>query len=163
MSQGSWNAFAGPQHLELRPSRALALLVWLPHLLAAALVPGLAVPFWVAALVIILTALSLWRTHCRELRRSGAYGVQAVEWRSDGRWRLRLASGWREAELVLPIYEQPFLVVLPFRLEGRRRTLGVVILPDMTDADNFRRLRVRLRVTVPVRRPWRAGRGADEG
>ena len=156
MSQGSWNAFAGPLRLELRPSRGLALLIWVPYLLAAGVVPGLDVPFAVSVGLLLACGASLVLQHRRHLPGRGTESVRAIEWLPDGRWRLLTGAGRWDAVLALPLYEQPFLVILSFRVAGRRRLLHVVILPDMVDADQFRRLRVRLRIEVPVKRAWRA-------
>jgi hypothetical protein len=62
---------------------------------------------------------------------------------STGRWRLESVSGAaQEAELALPVFVTPWLVIACFHGRRRRRTL--LLGPDSLPADSFRRLRAGL-------------------
>lgn len=72
--------------------------------------------------------------------------VMAV-WEGDSYWSLTDRRGeCVSASLSGQTYVHPRLVILNFKLPGRRRPLAVVIPPDALPADVHRRLRVRLRL-----------------
>jgi hypothetical protein len=62
--------------------------------------------------------------------------------------RLTLRSGRETGATLRPfVFMQPWLVILHFRRDDGR-TVRLVLLPDMLDADSFRRLRVRLLIDL---------------
>ncbi len=52
---------------------------------------------------------------------------------------------WHEARILGSTYVSPLVSVLNLRLDGHIITRHIVIVPDSADAEDFRRLRVRLR------------------
>lgn len=146
--------YAAPLRLERRVSRRLLAGIALAYG-GAAIVPWL-LPLDVVlrvslSLLAIATGLRAGREQCW-----GSRATVALCWERDGRWRLRRRDGTVEtARLLAGSYLQPQLAVLRFALESEvrfPRVRNVVLLPDGVDAESFRRLRVRARLT---------GNGAD--
>jgi hypothetical protein len=131
--------------LRLEPAAAprLAAGVLLYHVLAA-LVPWLArVPAGLAAALSLAAlaglALTLARLPGRHCRLAGVC--------HDGRvWRVRLADGqdWLPAELCPASRVFPGLVYLRLRAGGSRP--GWLVVPGAVPADEFRRLKARIRL-----------------
>lgn len=134
------------EHLELalRPSKWHCLLLSVVHLLAlvalalAGLAPILAIA--VGAVVVISFVHSLRRFGLLRDRRS----VVRVTWH-EGRWQLVLGAGTiMPVDLSATLVVLGWLIVVNFRDAAGTR-YPVVLLPDSTSADEFRRLRVLLR------------------
>lgn len=124
--------------LELRPSRQRRLWRGLTHGAAAAVLPLLLQSPWVMAVAALILIVS-WHS-------SSADASLTLLRHGDGHWKLFEGADEREAGLAEPPFVQPWLVIVPLRLDGRRRLRRIVIFPDMLPADDFRRLRVCLRM-----------------
>ena len=139
---------ATPLDLEPRPSRLLLWAVGLAHLGALILVTVL-VELTIPGQLILVSAvlLSLWFT-ARQLGWLGKpAAIRRVTWQGDGTWLVEMGSGEVvEGKLLPTSYSHPWLVVLNFRIEGKRVARSVVLLRDSLDESSFRRLRVRLGV-----------------
>ncbi len=99
----------------------------------------------VQAVVALAVALSGLRCFARHVSRRAAHGIVLLVWDESGRWRLLQRDGRiHDARLEHGAYSHPGLVVLPFRTRSGRR-LAVLIVADSVDAEDFRRLRARLR------------------
>ena len=139
--------------LDLGRSLELAALMVFLHALALATVltaplhPALALG---AALVLLVSLVAVLRNDCL---RAGPRAVVRVQVAADGTLALVDASGTRCAGEVLPgSYVVPWIVVLRFRLEGRRRAGTLAIVRDAAAPDGLRRLRILLRHAGPARR-----------
>lgn len=139
---------ATPLDLEPRRSRWLLWALGIAHLGALVLVAVL-VELTVPGQLLLVSAvlLSLWLT----LRQLGWLGkpaaISRVTWQADGDWVVETGNGdVVEGKLLPTSYVHPWLVVLNFRLEGKRGVRSVVLLRDSLDESSFRRLRVRLGV-----------------
>lgn len=132
----SSNASAAALRLELQPSRQRRGWRWLTHLAVAATLPLLQSP-WLTAAVAVAVLLSLYRAR--------AEPYVTLLWHSDGHWTWFEDDGESEATLAEAPFVQPWLVILPLRLEGRRWIRRIAIFPDSLPEQDFRRLRVRLR------------------
>lgn len=132
----SSNAYAAALRLELTPSRQRHQWRWLTHATAAATLPMLPSPWLIAAVAIVLL-LSLYR--------SRAEPAITLLWHGDGHWTLFEADCESEVTLAETPFVQPWLVILPLRVDTQRRVRRIAIFPDMLPAQEFRRLRVRLR------------------
>ncbi|HCB12345.1 MAG TPA: hypothetical protein DEP36_02055 [Gammaproteobacteria bacterium] len=62
----------------------------------------------------------------------------------DESWQLETGDGHRYRGQLTSGYAHLFIVILNFRLENGKRQL-LTLLPDCTDADGLRRIRVWLR------------------
>lgn len=136
------NAYQGTVCVALGRSRCLPRVLLALHVASMALV-ALYWPFTLAsaAWLALVGAHGAWQW--RRLHRA-THWVRQLAIDARGAWRLVHGDGRRldlrltHAPLVLP-----WLVALEFRAaDGRRHAL--LLLPDMLDADDFRRLRVRL-------------------
>lgn len=132
----SSNASAAALRLEFKPSRQRCYWRWLTHLLVLTTLPMLQSPWLIAAVVIVLL-LSLYRSHIEP--------VITLLWHSDGHWTLFENGGEMAVTLAEAAFIQPWLVILPLRVDTQRRVRRIAIFPDMLPAREFRRLRVRLR------------------
>ncbi len=92
---------------------------------------------WLVAAVVVILLLSLYR--------SRAEPTITLLWHSDGRWTLFEDGSEMAVSLAEPPFIQPWLVILPLRVDAQRRARRIAIFPDMLPAQDFRRLRVRLR------------------
>ncbi len=128
--------------IEIRPSRLLAGLIGILHVLAM-LAAWIAIDAWPSVLVLAGVALS--GAACVAFALGAPRStVSALELHADGRafWRDR-SGAWHGGRLARPRAVVPPLVVL-----GVVGPLGVrrlVLLPDSISGDGLRRLRVWLR------------------
>lgn len=138
------NGFANTIYLARRPSRLLAAYLILIHLLAfLALLSPLAVPVWLHAIGFCAILISIGY-YLRQYLHQVDTGSAHWNWNSDGNWRHGAAEGVFNLQAESSV-NTPWFVVVSLRGtdgEDRRRLL---IIRDQLDADDFRRLRVRLR------------------
>lgn len=130
----------------IKPSRRLALLLCLAHAAAAGAFLVLELPIWLKISLVLLIGAScgVYLYGPALLRGSGA--IVGLEIRDGDKLSFQTRRGeWREGTLLGSSFVSPYLTVLNFRTEGNLLARHVVILPDSVDADEFRRLRVRLR------------------
>jgi hypothetical protein len=132
----SSNTYAAALRLELKPSRQRRYWRWLTHLTVAATLPMLQ-SLWLSSAVAAGVLLSLYR--------SPTESNITLLWHSDGRWSFFKEGVEVAATLAEAAFIQPWLVILPLRVDTQRRIQRIAIFPDMLPAQDFRRLRVRLR------------------
>ena len=137
-----------PLVLEPGPSRRVRVITlagFLLALLSAAALP-LPLPLLLPGLLFLVAAFAYaWRHH-------HALSGHAVTVRldSDGNWHWQQGEESEPVQLLGDSYHVPFLVILNFRTEGKRRPIrSLVLTTDNIHADTFRRLRVHLN--------WQAG------
>ena len=136
--------YATPLHLEPRPSRRLGRLLAAIHATALGILPLSQLPPPAIAVIAPFIVYSYLHHHRLQVRRRAARAITALRWDAGNHWRLHLRSGNTVAAYLLPrVFLQPWLVILHFRTE-QGRTASVVLLSDMLEPDDFRKLRVRL-------------------
>ena len=120
----------------------------LSHGAALAVLPFCGLPPLPCFALALGVVLSWLRTRRREVLRREPEAIQALVWVDGNRWRLTLRSGDETGAALRPfVFMQPWLVILHFRRDDGRAA-RLVLLPDMLDADSFRRLRVRLLIDM---------------
>ena len=125
--------------IELKPSRRLGLLLAGMTGLALVALWAAALPVWLqaalSALLVAAAALSVRR----------ARPALRLRQRADGGLQAQAGAGeWRDVVVLDDSFVSPALIVLRYRMEGKRpRALS--LLPDSADAEDLRRLRVSLR------------------
>ena len=132
--------------ISIKPSRRLALLLCVAHAAAAGASLLLDLPLWLKFLLLVLigTSCAVYLYGTALLRSGGA--VVNLEIKDDGALSFQTRRGeWREGTLRGSSFVSPYLTILNIRTEGRFFPRHVVIMPDCVDAEDFRRLRVRLR------------------
>jgi toxin CptA len=132
--------------ISIKPSRRLALLLCLAHAAAAAAVLVIDLPLWlsIVLLLIIGTSCGVYLPGRALLRGGGA--IVGLEINDDGALSYQMRGGeWREGMLLGSSFVSPYLTILNIRTEQKFLARHVVIMPDCVDAEDFRRLRVRLR------------------
>ncbi len=143
----SSTAYATPLRLELKPSRTLFWLLTFSHLGAAGLLWTTNLPVWATACLGVSVLVSyLWLVARHALLCHPAAAV-CLLWPSGIQWQVRSRNGEEASALLSPeSFVRPWLTVLLLRPETGGGARNVVLLPDMLDAEAFRRLRVRLRL-----------------
>lgn len=148
MSHTLSGKFAAPLHLELGPSRLMA--VWLTgmHSVPLLLLPWLPLPAWLKLAIIPILLYSLLDSWRKLIRRSHPAAVRHVIWQETEHCHLMLQSGKQlDVMLASQTFILPWLVILHFRT-SRRHFRYLPVLADMLDEDVFRQLRVRLRIAI---------------
>ena len=126
--------------LQINPSFRLGCFILATHLAAIGMVLWLTIeqPLWmVLALPVLYSGARSWRLHMQRHWR--------LEWDGEGNWRLFDIGGQaQEVQLLGDSRVWAGLIILNFRQVngGRRRSL--ILLSDNSDAEQRRRLRVRL-------------------
>lgn len=137
---------AAPRYLERSPSRTLVIFLTVTHGVGLLLLPWLALPWglaWILGVGIVVSFYLNLRGHALL---SSPRAIVQITWDGQGAWRLRQRNGRERVGQLLPGYfAGPRLVLLNFALGPWRRT-SVVLLPDNSESEALRRLRVRLRV-----------------
>ena len=134
---------SAPWSVQFKPSPAGVAVIGAAHA-GAAWALYLALPLWPAALCIAGVGVSCGAHLGRLLHRS-RWAVLGLSLRPDGSaaW-LDRDREWHAAERVSGAVLAPWLIVLALR-PGRRRSHGLLILPDALEPGAMRRLRVWLR------------------
>lgn len=137
---------APPLRLECRSSRWLVSAVAGVHGGALLALVPLPLAWWLKLLLmagVVAQGVITWRRH---VTFSSSRSVKRLVWTAENRWELCDAAGsCREARLLPAAYVHPFLVILRFATEDKRRC-AVILPPDSIDPDTHRRLRVQLRL-----------------
>ena len=146
-------AYATPLRLELKPSSSLYWLLTAIHLGALALLPATSLPVWLVMSLSAFVVASYARQVSRFAWLRSSASVVSLYWPEGEQWRLGCRNGDETWALLLSdSFVKPWLTILLFRPDSGGRVQNVVILPDMLDPENFRRLRVRLKLNSPTRR-----------
>jgi len=132
--------------IELRRSPLAGALIVVTHLATAALIAWLPVDGMLRALAVIgVGGHALWALHTTSLRTTRS-AIVSIELEPDRRVVLqRRDSSRMEARVLSDSYVGERLLTLVMRPEGRRRAHALLLLPDMTGAEDMRRFRVLLR------------------
>ncbi|KZC16975.1 hypothetical protein RHOFW510R12_35575 [Rhodanobacter sp. FW510-R12] len=130
---------------EYRPSRWLRRALVLVAALAVLAVALSALPAWLKLLLAVAVALATWR----RLRRLAADPVTAAGWGADGAWTLHLRSH-EDVPATLASFRVygVFFVLLRLRT-AEQGAQALLLVPDNSDADIRRRLRMRLATVQP--------------
>ncbi len=132
--------------ISLKPSRRLAMLLGLAHAAAAGMVLVVDVPIWLQLFLLVLIGTSCGVCLYGPALLRGGEAIVGLETGEGGSLLLQTRRGeWREGALLGSSFVSPYLTVLIVRTEGKLFARHVVIMPDSLDAEDFRRLRVRLR------------------
>jgi hypothetical protein len=126
--------------LDINPSRSLRAYLRVLHGLAAVAVLLLPLVAWLQGLLVLLLAL-LYRHSCRRYLRH-----YRLLWRDSG-WRVCGAAADYGAELLDSSLLNTRLTLLNFRLDNGD-SLSIPVTADALGEDDFRRLRVHLRVNA---------------
>jgi len=154
MSRTLPRKYATPLRLELGRSRRLGRYLTLLHVAALVMLPFMQVPGRPTLLVALVVLLSYLRYRRLYWPGDNPDAVRALVWGPADRVQLTLGSGHRVSAALLPhVFIQPWLVILHLSQQhGRKRHL--IVLPDMLDAEDFRRLRVRLLLEMKQAADW---------
>jgi toxin CptA len=134
--------------IAIRPSRRLALLLCAGHGVAAGAAAVVSLPLWLNILLLLLTGASC--AACLYgpvlLRRNAS--IIGLEVGNDGAVNIQTRRGeWQETRLLATSFVTSWMTVLNLLATDSGSVSHVVILSDSMAAEDFRRLRVRLRWT----------------
>ncbi len=134
------------RQFKFRASRTFGALLIGAHATGIAVLPLLALPFWVALILTLALLFSLWYFLRRDAWLALASSCVGLAEEDDGGIVLILRDGGRiPCRILRDSLVMPWLVVLNVLPQGAPVARGVVILPDSMDVEAFRRLRVWLR------------------
>ncbi len=143
-SDQSYKKSVIPLFLEVRPSRVFQAFSLTLHGAAIYAVTQTRLELqWIAlaAAVILASAYYAHKLGSRSYR---------LQWREDKRWEVRFPSGdKRTGKMLKGTFFNPWLVVLVLRT-GNTRKDTIIIPKDSISADDFIRLRARLKVEAKV-------------
>ena len=131
-----------PLHLSVSPSRCLRVILLLFYMGALLLLWLLPLSVWFHLLFSFCLIFDLRKNWSRYASVTHPLAVRKVVWQGEGEWCL-----WHENGLLIPrqhllqSVNHPLLTVLNFSCGAH-----VVLLPDSSDRESLRRLRVRLRL-----------------
>lgn len=130
----------------INPSRALAVLLIVVHLGTAAVLVPLDLALWVKVSLALCVATSLAHSLCRHALLKTCGSVTGIELGDRSNARVLTRDGhWREADVLGTTYVSSLFTVLNLRLKASRLARHVLLVPDNSDSEDFRRLRVVLR------------------
>lgn len=131
--------------LRLGPSRQLGFLLGALHVGAAACGFMADLPLAARSLLAGCLLVAALRAMALHGSRRAARAIVLLVWDRYGQWRLVRRDGRTlQVELEHGAYAHPKLLVLLFRGRDRQR-VPLLVVPDMVNADELRRLRMRLR------------------
>jgi hypothetical protein len=136
-----------PLILDLVPSRILVAGLLACHLLAAASLLVAALPLAVTIALGLLLPASLFYNYARHVNSHSRWFIDRLYWSTERSWTLHTADGRERTARLLSSYIHPYLVILSFAPD-KWVPRSVILLPDSTDPDAIRRLRVCLH-TLP--------------
>ena len=141
-------------HVELQPSGIASAAVVVGVVATSALVAWLPVDPWLRAVAIVTLGaygIVLNRTWAQ---RSTSRAVLAIVVDANRHIAVTERSGRRsEGEVQNDSYVGALLTTIVWRRAGARRSHAIAILPDMLPAEDFRKLRVLLRMGQPKTSP----------
>lgn len=142
----SYNKFATLPALTLKPSKYLK--AYLPgiHLLPLVLLlQPVALGLMLRVIMLALLIVSFYYYWFNYL--PGHNALKTLRLRSDGIWVLEYEKYSKLASLKTNSFISGWLLILRFKT-GNRKVLHQLILPDMLDRNNYRRLRLVLLMNV---------------
>ncbi|MEJ1356113.1 MAG: protein YgfX [Candidatus Sedimenticola sp. (ex Thyasira tokunagai)] len=134
-----------PLRVEILPSPTLVMFIHSLH--GAVFIFCLFLPLPIGVIgVSLLMVITSWVVAARRyIVCVGDAGITTVEWQCDSGWSLLEGdSQAQQVELLEGTFVSTWMIILRFRL-GRFRERYLILLSDNTDADEVRRLRIRLR------------------
>lgn len=147
MSRTLSRKYATPLRLDITPSRILGRCVLLIHGVPLLLLPLLQLNAGANTAIVMMLLTSLAVSLLPQAGKN-PNRVRLLYWGNETSCRLELYSGRQlHCELGQQVFMTRWLVILYFnKADSGYRSL--VLLPDMTDAEAFRRLRVRLQLEI---------------
>ena len=139
-SDQSYKKSVIPLFLEVRPSRIFQALSLTLHGAAIYSVTQTDLALQWVALAAAVILVSAYYAHSLGSR------TYRLQWRQDKRWEIRFPSGdKRTGKMLRGTFFNPWLVVLALRTGNTRKDI-IIIPKDSISADDFIRLRARLKV-----------------
>lgn len=149
------------QHIDIKPSAALAVALCVAHAAAIGVIWLAPVPVWVSAVVTLAIAVSLIHALAREAALQSAGAIVALEITELGRIAFKTRGGeWQDCELLGSSYVSPWLTILNLKSRGAR-VRHVVLVPGNIEPQQFRRLRTWLRWAAASTGNREVGRSGD--
>ncbi|MCB1829677.1 MAG: hypothetical protein H6964_17710 [Chromatiaceae bacterium] len=133
--------------IEIGPSRSLGRFLSATHFIGLIAVVYFTPRFPVTLILILPLLWSWWRGWSVHVALSSRSAVEKVEWGMDDGWILYQKQGAQSgAKLQQRNFVAPWMTLLSFSCSSGFFSRYVILLGDNCDADQLRRLRVRLRL-----------------
>jgi len=140
--------YAAPLQIEVRSSRLLLMLFSCLHLVSFLLLFLMPLPIELTLFCVIFIVISgIYVVVFHALKHSSA-SIVGLVWDRNDDWLVLDKSG-KQWEVVLDgnSFVHPWFSILNFKQENKWLSQSVMLLSDNVDKNDYRRLRVRLRVT----------------
>ncbi|MGP1666128.1 MAG: protein YgfX [Rhodanobacter sp.] len=124
---------------EYRPSRGLLRCLIGVAALAILAIVLCALAWWFKVVLTLVVVVAAWRS----VHRIAAAPIVAAGWGADNEWTLHLRDHEDVAAILLSFRMLGDMVLLRLRVAGSD-THALLLMPDNSDADTRRRLRMRL-------------------
>lgn len=132
--------YATPLILDLKKSSIVNVYQIAVHLLAVFAVLYASISAWLMLVLVVFISLHFF------YQKTTSNKFSKIVWLSDNQWNLyRSDEDFSEARLTVMSFLTSWLVILAFKIDDAGR-VNVLIPYDMLDAENFRRLKVRLKI-----------------
>lgn len=112
------------------------------------LLPALQLPGWLSLAILVMLAGGFFKTWRSRVMLLHPEAVRVLHWGEGKSCLLELNSGKQQPrELCRQVFIMPWLVIICFKKTAIGR-YSLLLLPDMLDSEQFRRLRVRLQLEI---------------
>ena len=143
--------YATPLRLEIKPSKILFFLLLILHFLALLIIYTLNFDLLITVLIVIPVFISAYFSIFKITLQKSKNSIIKLVWDGNNEWILENKIGEKiNAELLKDTYISSMMTILIFKCEGQFVTKNIVLLKDNIDENDFRRLRVRLKVGKPI-------------
>ncbi len=131
--------YATPLQLDIYSSRQL--IIWLTIISSLVLVSLLLVSlnFYLKFLFLLVFLIFVYQSY------KNINNKKTVIWKEDNEWEIIEAGGSKNASLLASSFVSRWLTILNFKLEDRKKKT-VIVFSDAINKEQFRKLRVRLKV-----------------
>jgi len=138
------NGFLYPIRVKTRLSPWLFAIIYGAHAISLGVLPGLSFSWIIRSVLSGCVIYSLYRFDARYRRRNDPGYPEEIQLNRYDEWSMKLPDGeFRPAVLLPRSFVHPRLVVLRFQV-GRKH-IPVLLTPDVSDPEQLRRLRVRIK------------------
>ena len=140
--------YAAPLQLELHASKILFTVLLFLHTLAIVALMILPFSIWLRLLLSVVIALIGMYLIAVHAMRSADKSINKIVWDANDGWLISSRIAENSKMILLgDSFIHPLLTVLRFKQQKKNFATNVVLLKDNIDENEFRRLRVRLKLS----------------
>ena len=140
--------YAAPLRLEITASKIITSLLLFLHSVSLGLLFLLPLSLWLASVVSVLIVISGIYTIAGYGLKKSSSSIVGLLWDNNDEWFVT-----KKDEKVMPVsflpnsFIHPWITILNFKQSGKLFSESIILVSDNVSREDFRRLRVRLKVT----------------